>query len=100
MVTNRGGNVQWKVKESVVHEWWNGEGYPFGLQGEAIPWMCRMLAIVAAYEAMTSDRPYRRAVDVKTALMELQLFAGRQFDPELVVQFVSFIMMREAADLS
>ena len=59
-----------------------------------------MLAIVAAYEAMTSDRPYRQAADVKTALLELQLFAGRQFDPELVVQFVSFIMMREAADLS
>ena len=82
------------------HEWWNGEGYPFGLQGEAIPWMCRMLAIVAAYEAMTSDRPYRQAADVKTALLELQLFAGRQFDPELVVQFVSFIMMREGSGLS
>lgn len=81
------------------HEWWNGEGYPFGLQGEAIPWMCRMMAIVAAYEALTSDRPYRRAVDLRTALLELQLFAGRQFDPELVVQFVSFIMMREAAEL-
>ena len=44
------------------HEWWNGGGYPLGLSGENIPLECRILAIADAYDAMTSDRPYRKAM--------------------------------------
>ncbi|MHB8156358.1 MAG: PAS domain S-box protein [Desulfocucumaceae bacterium] len=69
------------------HEWWNGEGYPLGLRGENIPLECRILAIADAYDAMTSDRPYRKAITHKDALAELRRCAGTQFEPELVEKF-------------
>lgn len=69
------------------HEWWNGRGYPLGLSGEAIPLECRMLAIVDAYDAMTNDRPYRKAISSKEALTRLRSCAGSQFDPQLVAIF-------------
>lgn len=72
-------------------EWWNGEGYPLGLAGEGIPLPCRILAIVDAYDAMTHDRPYRKAMAVDDALAELARCAGRQFDPELVRLFLTII---------
>ncbi|MBP2627111.1 MAG: domain S-box/diguanylate cyclase protein [Firmicutes bacterium] len=71
------------------HEWWNGKGYPLGLVGEAIPLECRILAIADAYDAMTSDRPYRKAMNHELAVAELKRCAGIQFDPELVNKFVS-----------
>lgn len=70
------------------HEWWNGKGYPLGLIGEAIPLECRILAIADAYDAMTSDRPYRKAMSHEAAVAELKRCAGTQFDPELVDKFV------------
>lgn len=70
------------------HEWWNGGGYPLGLKGEEIPLACRMLAIADAYDAMTSDRPYRKAISSDEALAELQRCAGTQFDPALVRAFI------------
>lgn len=70
------------------HEWWNGEGYPIGLKGEEIPLECRILAVADAFDAMTSDRPYRRALSSEDALKELKRCAGIQFDPELVDGFV------------
>ncbi|MDD2422413.1 MAG: HD domain-containing protein, partial [Heliobacteriaceae bacterium] len=73
------------------HEWWNGQGYPFGLKGEAIPLECRILAISDAYEAMTSDRPYRKAIPVREALKELWRCTETQFDPGLVPQFIRVI---------
>ncbi len=73
------------------HEWWNGEGYPLGLKGEEIPVGCRMLSIVDAYDAMTSDRPYRKAMSHDQALEELLSCKGRQFDPQLVDIFLEFI---------
>jgi len=73
------------------HEWWNGEGYPFGLKGEEIPQECRILSIVDAYDAMTSDRSYRKAMNEKQALAELRRYAGIQFDPQLVEIFVGLI---------
>lgn len=71
------------------HEWWNGEGYPAGLHGAQIPLECRVLAVVDAYDAMTSDRPYRKAVDHDAAVAELKRCAGTQFDPAIVKKFLT-----------
>jgi diguanylate cyclase (GGDEF)-like protein/PAS domain S-box-containing protein len=70
------------------HEWWNGKGYPTGLAREDIPLECRILAIADAFDAMTSDRPYRRAKSPEEAAAELRRCAGTQFDPFLVERFV------------
>ncbi|MGQ9825709.1 MAG: PAS domain S-box protein, partial [Desulfotomaculales bacterium] len=70
------------------HEWWNGGGYPLGLKGEEIPLECRILAIADAYDAMTSDRPYRRKMTHEEACAELKRCAGTQFDPRLVDEFL------------
>jgi len=73
------------------HEWWNGQGYPLGLKGEDIPLECRILSIADAYDAMTSDRPYRKAMPHEEALSELHRFKGRQFDPALVDRFTEML---------
>ncbi|HWR28974.1 MAG TPA: HD domain-containing phosphohydrolase [Negativicutes bacterium] len=73
------------------HEWWDGSGYPLGLAGETIPLECRILSIVDAFDAMTSDRPYRKAMSVEAAVRELQKFAGIQFDPELLGPFCELL---------
>lgn len=70
------------------HEWWNGQGYPLGLQEKDIPLECRILAIADAYDAMTNDRPYRKAVSQSAALAEIEKYAGTQFDPTLVKKFI------------
>ena len=70
------------------HERWDGGGYPRGLRGEAIPEEARLLALADAYDAMTTDRPYRRAMPSALALAELERCAGTQFDPELTRRFV------------
>jgi len=70
------------------HEWWNGAGYPLGLKEESIPLECRILAIADAYDAMTSDRPYRKAMSQKQAFKELVKNSGLQFDPKLVPIFI------------
>ncbi|MGE5370410.1 MAG: diguanylate cyclase domain-containing protein [Solirubrobacterales bacterium] len=73
------------------HEWWNGEGYPVGLAGENIPLECRILALADAYDAMTSDRPYRNAMTHEDAVCELNKYAGVQFDPDLVERFIRVV---------
>ena len=73
------------------HEWWNGQGYPLGLSGENIPLECRIFAIVDAYDAMTNDRPGRKALSKKEAAAELRKCAGSQFDPTLVPEFLLII---------
>jgi putative nucleotidyltransferase with HDIG domain len=70
------------------HEWYNGSGYPDRLIGDEIPKLARILHVADAFEAMTADRPYRKALSVDQALAELRKFAGVQFDPEIVDAFV------------
>lgn len=73
------------------HEWFDGTGYPHGLAGAEIPLGSRIVAIADAYEAMISERPYKRALSHQEAIVELQRHRGIQFDPELVNVFVSLV---------
>jgi len=73
------------------HEWWNGEGYPFGLKGEKIPLKSRIIAIVDAYDAMTTERPYRKALTQEEALNEIKKYSEIQFDPCLVDKFIEMV---------
>lgn len=73
------------------HEWWNGQGYPEGMSGRDIPLPCRILAIADAYDAMTSNRPYRTALSRHEAIQELRRCAGSQFDPGLVERFIQIL---------
>jgi len=66
------------------HERWDGAGYPDGLAGEQIPLEARIISCCDAYNAMTTDRPYRRSIPVAQALGELVAHAGTQFDPRVV----------------
>ncbi len=77
------------------HEWWNGQGYPLGLKEEEIPLLSRILSIIDAFDVMTHDQPYKRAVSVDEALNELRLKAGIQFDPVLVPAFVEMMTSRK-----
>ena len=73
------------------HEKWDGSGYPMGLSGDTIPIECRILAIVDAFDAMTNDRPYRKALSFKEAISEIIKCKGRHFDPELVDIFFEIL---------
>ncbi len=73
------------------HERWDGKGYPDGLQGEEISLGARIVAIADSFDAMTSSRPYRRALDYHRAINELLTNRGTQFDPELVDLFVALL---------
>ena len=64
-------------------EWYNGQGYPDGLKGDAIPMGARIVAVIDAWDAMMSDRPYRKALGRDKALGELKKGAGTQFDPKV-----------------
>ena len=69
------------------HECWNGTGYPAGLRGEETPLMARLMSVADAYNAMTTNRPYRRAMDHTKALAILDEGAGTQWDPTCVFAF-------------
>ena len=69
------------------HEFWNGSGYPYGLRGEAIDLGARIFSVVDAFDAMISDRVYRKGRPYQAALEELERCAGTQFDPEVVEAF-------------
>jgi HD-GYP domain-containing protein (c-di-GMP phosphodiesterase class II) len=71
------------------HERWDGRGYPDGLAGMEIPVEARILAVADTFDAMTSDRPYRRALSLEHAIAELQRCSGSQFDPGVVEVFVA-----------
>lgn len=73
------------------HERWDGKGYPDGLAGEMIPLIARLLAIADTFDAMTSDRPYRKGLGWDVALEEIARGAGTQFDPALAPLFVTLM---------
>ncbi|MDR7414843.1 MAG: HD domain-containing phosphohydrolase [Armatimonadota bacterium] len=73
------------------HERWDGSGYPRGLRGEEIPLAARIFAVVDVYDALTSDRPYRRAWSHEQAVAYLREQAGRQFDPRVVEAFLQVL---------
>ncbi|MBS1823872.1 MAG: hypothetical protein JST93_01005, partial [Acidobacteria bacterium] len=67
----------------------DGRGYPGGLKGTQIPFLARLFAIADSFDAMTSARPYRNPFSLEDAVLQVQLGAGTQFDPELAALFVS-----------
>ncbi|MCD8574533.1 MAG: HD-GYP domain-containing protein [Erysipelotrichaceae bacterium] len=74
------------------HEKYDGTGYPHGFAGEEIPLFSRIISICDAYEAMTADRPYRKAQSVEYAINELRRCSGTQFDPQLVDVFIEHVI--------
>lgn len=77
------------------HERWDGQGYPHGLPGEAVPLLARLLAVVDAFDAMTSLRPYAAVRTPGEALAELERGAGSHFDPQLAPAFARFARAEE-----
>ncbi len=71
------------------HEWWNGAGYPFGLKGDKIPLPARIFAVVDTWDALLSNRPYRKAWPRRAVIAHLVQEKGRHFDPEIVDQFLA-----------
>jgi HD-GYP domain-containing protein (c-di-GMP phosphodiesterase class II) len=82
------------------HENWDGTGYPHGLRGEAVPLDARIVHIADAYDAMTSDRPYRPGMRREEALQILERFAGSQFDPAIVAVFLTLDPGRGAGSVT
>jgi putative nucleotidyltransferase with HDIG domain len=69
------------------HEWWNGNGYPHGRKGDQIPLAARIVALADVFDALTHDRPYKRAWSVDEATIEINRLRGSQFDPAVVDAF-------------
>ncbi len=74
------------------HEKWNGTGYPQGLSGSEIPIQSRILTIIDAFDAMTHDRPYRKALPLDAAINEITSNSGTQFDPVIVEMFIKKVL--------
>ncbi|MBT4512174.1 MAG: PAS domain S-box protein, partial [Chloroflexi bacterium] len=93
--SSEGSKIVGHIKElrSIVpyilhhHEWYDGNGYPDGLAGKDIPLAARIISIADAYDTMTTDRTYRRAMSSELAIAELRRCKGTQFDPHLVKEF-------------
>lgn len=77
------------------HENYDGTGYPAGLAGNAIPIGARIIMVADTVDAMTTDRPYRTALSFERVVGELQRYAGRQFDPQIVTTFMQSVAIRE-----
>ncbi len=71
------------------HERWDGTGYPHGLSGNEIPYLSRILSVADSFDAMITDRPYRKAMSIETALDELKRNRLTQFDPEILHCFLA-----------
>jgi diguanylate cyclase (GGDEF)-like protein/PAS domain S-box-containing protein len=79
------------------HERFDGDGYPDGLAGQAIPLASRIIAVCDAYDAMVAERPYKQPTEPRAARAELRRCAGRQFDPEVVEVFCAVLEERESS---
>jgi HD-GYP domain-containing protein (c-di-GMP phosphodiesterase class II) len=92
-ILDRVGGLLGRVGEIVrsCHERWDGTGYPDGLKGEQIPLAARVVFACDAYNAMTTDRPYRKALGPTAAVAELRANSGTQFDPEVVIALVKVV---------
>ena len=82
------------------HARWDGKGYPETLCGEEIPLVARIIAVADTYQAMTSDRPYRKRLEHEVALLEIMRCAGTQFDPAIVTAFAALRGENRAAQIS
>jgi HD-GYP domain-containing protein (c-di-GMP phosphodiesterase class II) len=82
------------------HEFYNGKGYPDGLNRHQIPIEARIVSVADAMEAMASDRPYRKARSIQYIIDEMKKFAGTQFDPKIVEQAVKILESEEINQLS
>jgi len=97
--TNKGYQIARSSKELVNiadmilhhHEKWDGTGYPDGLSKESIPLLSRIISVVDSYDAMVSDRAYRKGMSIDKAISELKRCSGAQFDPNIVTVFVSML---------
>lgn len=81
------------------HEKWNGSGYPAGLRGQDIPETARIFSIVDVYDALTSERPYKKAWSQQRALQEIRSQAGKHFDPQYVDVFMRMLQEEGAGGL-
>lgn len=88
------------VAEPILHhhEHWDGSGYPDGLKRDSIPLLSRIISVVDAYDAMVSDRPYRKGMSKEAACQELRRCAGTQFDPYIVGVFLQMITGSKQAE--
>ncbi len=80
------------------HERWDGKGYPDGLSKESIPLLSRVISVVDSYDAMTNDRPYRKAMTIPAAIEELRKNAGTQFDPSITADFIGLLSEKYSLD--
>jgi HD-GYP domain-containing protein (c-di-GMP phosphodiesterase class II) len=80
------------------HEWWDGNGYPQKLKGEEIPLSARIFAIVDVWDALLSDRPYRKAWSRKKVIQYIKDLSGKQFDPKIVKEFFKLIESEEGIE--
>ena len=89
------GTVQAAVRHH--HERWDGLGYPDGVAGDRIPMGARIIMVADTIDAMTTERPYRKALGFDVVIAELQKHRGTQFDPALVDRVVSSVSIRRLA---
>lgn len=76
------------------HERWDGRGYPKGLKGDAITWNARVVAIADSYDAMVSERPYKKSLSMEEAIIEIKKNSGTQFDPKIAKIFIEKVIGR------
>jgi putative nucleotidyltransferase with HDIG domain len=81
------------------HEHWDGSGYPLGLAGRQIPLLARIFAVADAFDALISDRPYRKSTSEKYAIKYLQEQAGTFFDPQIVAAFIDMLKEQHLQDI-
>lgn len=83
------------------HEWWDGTGYPRGVYGQAIPLIARITALADVFDALTHERPYKKAWPIEAAIAEILSLSGKQFEPALCARFVELIreLQAEHSDL-